>query len=52
MQYLILHLLFIMSKSFGNTINLSDNTDTVTKKVMSMFTDPNHLYINDPGIVE
>ncbi len=38
-----------MSKSLGNTIYLSDSADTVEKKVMSMFTDPNHININDPG---
>lgn len=38
-----------MSKSLGNTIYLSDDTETVKQKVMSMFTDPNHLRIQDPG---
>lgn len=38
-----------MSKSLGNTIYLSDDTDTVKQKVMSMFTDPNHLRVQDPG---
>ncbi len=38
-----------MSKSLGNTIYLSDSPDEIEKKVMSMFTDPNHLNINDPG---
>ncbi len=38
-----------MSKSLGNTIYLSDSPDEVEKKVMKMFTDPNHLNINDPG---
>lgn len=38
-----------MSKSLGNTIYLSDSADEIEKKVMRMFTDPNHLNINDPG---
>ena len=38
-----------MSKSLGNTIYLADSPDDIEKKVMSMFTDPNHLNINDPG---
>lgn len=38
-----------MSKSLGNTIYLSDDTETVKQKVMSMFTDPNHLRVQDPG---
>ena len=38
-----------MSKSLGNTIFLSDSADQIEKKVMSMYTDPNHLNINDPG---
>lgn len=41
-----------MSKSLGNCIYLSDEPDTVKKKVMSMFTDPNHLQVTDPGMVE
>jgi tryptophanyl-tRNA synthetase len=41
-----------MSKSLGNCIYLSDSADEVAKKVMSMFTDPNHLAVNDPGEVE
>jgi tryptophanyl-tRNA synthetase len=41
-----------MSKSIGNCINLSDNTDTVREKVMNMFTDPNHIRADDPGKVE
>ncbi len=41
-----------MSKSKGNTINLKDDAETVRKKVMSMFTDPNHLRKEDPGRVE
>lgn len=38
-----------MSKSLGNCIYLSDDSKTVTKKVMTMFTDPTHLRIEDPG---
>ncbi len=41
-----------MSKSLGNTVDLKDDAETVTKKVMSMFTDPNHLRKDDPGKVE
>lgn len=41
-----------MSKSIGNCIYLSDESDVVKKKVMSMFTDPNHLRVEDPGQVE
>ncbi|MBI5289233.1 MAG: tryptophan--tRNA ligase [Chloroflexi bacterium] len=41
-----------MSKSKGNTINLKDDAETVRRKVMSMFTDPNHLRKEDPGRVE
>ncbi len=41
-----------MTKSLNNAIFLSDNTETVRKKVMSMFTDPNRLHANDPGKVE
>ena len=41
-----------MSKSLGNFIYLSDEEDEVKKKVMSMFTDPNHLRVQDPGKVE
>lgn len=41
-----------MSKSLGNAIYLSDDADAVKKKVMSMFTDPNHLRAEDPGEVE
>ena len=42
----------IMSKSLGNCIYLSDEADEVKKKVMSMFTDPNHLRVQDPGNVD
>lgn len=41
-----------MSKSLGNAIYLSDDTETVRKKVFSMYTDPNHIKISDPGNVE
>ena len=41
-----------MSKSLGNCIYLSDEADVVKKKIMSMFTDPNHLRVQDPGRVE
>ena len=38
-----------MSKSLGNAIYLSDSPDIVREKVMKMYTDPNHLHVNDPG---
>ncbi|MFI5334335.1 MAG: tryptophan--tRNA ligase [Chlamydiales bacterium] len=41
-----------MSKSLGNCIYLSDSADLVTKKVKSMYTDPGHLRVEDPGKVE
>jgi len=41
-----------MSKSLNNCIYLSDTEEDVRKKVMSMFTDPNHLQVSDPGKVE
>ena len=41
-----------MSKSLGNCIYLSDSTEEVRKKVMSMYTDPNHIKIDDPGQIE
>jgi tryptophanyl-tRNA synthetase len=41
-----------MSKSLGNGIYLADTEEEVRKKVMSMFTDPNHLKVSDPGQVE
>lgn len=41
-----------MSKSLGNGIYLSDDMDTVRKKVMSMYTDPNHIRVEDPGQIE
>ncbi len=41
-----------MSKSLGNCIYLSDESDVIKKKVMSMYTDPGHLRVEDPGKVE
>ena len=41
-----------MSKSLGNCIYLSDTPEEVKKKVMSMYTDPNHIQVSDPGQVE
>lgn len=41
-----------MSKSLGNCIYLSDSAQDIKKRVMSMFTDPDHLRIEDPGKVE
>ncbi len=41
-----------MSKSLGNAIYLSDPIDVVAKKVRSMYTDPNHLRVSDPGKIE
>lgn len=41
-----------MSKSLGNGIYLCDDADTVRKKVMSMYTDPNHIRVEDPGQIE
>ena len=41
-----------MSKSLGNCIYLSEDPDSIKKKVMSMFTDPDHLRVEDPGKVE
>lgn len=40
-----------MSKSLGNCIYLSDEPEVIQKKVMSMYTDPNHLRVEDPGTV-
>ena len=40
------------SKSLGNAILLSDDADTVKKKIMGMYTDPNRLRATDPGTVE
>lgn len=41
-----------MSKSLGNCIYLSDTPESIREKVMSMFTDPNHIRIQDPGNVD
>ncbi|HIY36965.1 MAG TPA: tryptophan--tRNA ligase [Candidatus Paraprevotella stercorigallinarum] len=41
-----------MSKSLGNCIYLSDPADEVERKVKSMYTDPNHIKVSDPGTVE
>ena len=41
-----------MSKSLGNCIYLSDSADDVWQKVRSMYTDPNHINVSDPGTVE
>lgn len=41
-----------MSKSLGNCIYLSDEPEDIRKKIMSMYTDPNHLRVEDPGNTE
>jgi tryptophanyl-tRNA synthetase len=41
-----------MSKSLGNCIYLSESADEMRKKVMSMYTDPTHINVSDPGHVE
>lgn len=41
-----------MSKSLGNCIYLSDTAEDVQKKIMSMYTDPTHLKVTDPGHIE
>lgn len=41
-----------MSKSLGNCIYLSDSADEVHKKVMRMYTDPDHVHVQDPGKIE
>lgn len=41
-----------MSKSLGNCIYLADDADTVKKQIMSMYTDPEHLLVSDPGHLE
>ena len=41
-----------MSKSLGNCIYLADTADDVKKKIMSMYTDPEHLQVSDPGHLE
>ncbi len=40
------------SKSLNNAIFLSDSDEEITKKVMSMYTDPDHIHVQDPGKVE
>lgn len=41
-----------MSKSLGNAIYLTDSADEVQRKVMSMYTDPKHVHVDDPGSIE
>ena len=41
-----------MSKSLGNAIFLSDSPKVIEQKVMQMYTDPNHIHLNDPGEVK
>jgi tryptophanyl-tRNA synthetase len=41
-----------MSKSEGNAIFLADDPDTLAKKVRSMYTDPTHIHLDDPGHIE
>ena len=41
-----------MSKSLGNCIYLSDSADEIKRKVMGMYTDPNHIQVSDPGNTE
>ncbi|WP_018248425.1 tryptophan--tRNA ligase [Orenia marismortui] len=41
-----------MSKSLGNAISLADSHKVIKEKVMGMFTDPNHIKVEDPGQVE
>ena len=41
-----------MSKSLGNCIYLSDDADTIREKIMSMYTDPTHVKVSDPGHIE
>ena len=41
-----------MGKSIGNCIYLGDSADDITKKIKSMYTDPGHLRVEDPGKVE
>jgi tryptophanyl-tRNA synthetase len=40
------------SKSLNNCIFLKDNADVVKQKVFQMYTDPNHIHVQDPGVVE
>ncbi|PCI19723.1 tryptophan--tRNA ligase [Candidatus Wolfebacteria bacterium] len=41
-----------MSKSLDNAIYLSDSSEVIEKKVMQMYTDPDHIHVNDPGKVK
>jgi tryptophanyl-tRNA synthetase len=41
-----------MSKSLGNSIELSDSNEEIERKVMQMYTDPTHIHVQDPGKVE
>lgn len=41
-----------MSKSLNNAIYLSDEPDVIKNKIMSMYTDPNHIRVDDPGNIE
>ncbi|MDE5649366.1 MAG: tryptophan--tRNA ligase, partial [Oscillospiraceae bacterium] len=41
-----------MSKSLGNCIYLSDEPEVIKKKIMSMYTDPDHVKVSDPGKIE
>jgi tryptophanyl-tRNA synthetase len=41
-----------MGKSLGNAIYLSDSPEEISRKVKDMFTDPNHLRVEDPGNTE
>lgn len=41
-----------MSKTLGNTINLNSTNDEIMTKVKTMYTDPKHIHISDPGIIE
>lgn len=41
-----------MGKSLGNAIYLSDSADIIARKVRSMYTDPTHIHVNDPGKIE
>ena len=41
-----------MSKSLGNCIYLADSAEEIAKKVMTMYTDPDHIRVSDPGKVE
>ncbi len=41
-----------MSKSLGNSIEFSDSNEEIERKVMMMYTDPNHIHVQDPGKVE